>query len=352
MREQAYTGCLLGTAVGDALGLPYEGISPRRAARLFPDSRRHHFLFGRGMVSDDTEHACFVAQALIRAQGNADAFQRYLAWSLRWWLLGIPAGVGLATLKSVLRLWIGFGARRSGVFSAGNGPAMRSSILGVVYGGSRENLKEYVQRSTELTHSDPKALYGAMAIALAAYQSATVASVSAPDYLEELAERLRDVGADEFLDLVHKAVRSAKRGEPTAAFAAAIGSSNGISGYVYHTVPCVIQTWLRHADDFAGGVQEIISGGGDTDTTGAILGAILGARVGKHGIPEAWLNDIIEWPRSIKWIERLGGALAAAMSGQHECSCPAYFTPGIIFRNALFLIVVLAHGFRRLAPPY
>lgn len=215
-----------------------------------------------------------------------------------------------------------------------------------------ENLKEYVQRSTELTHSDPKALYGAMAIALAAYQSATVASVSAPDYLEELAERLRDVGADEFLDLVHKAVRSAKRGEPTAAFAAAIGSSNGISGYVYHTVPCVIQTWLRHADDFAGGVQEIISGGGDTDTTGAILGAILGARVGKHGIPEAWLNAIIEWPRSIKWIERLGGALAAAMSGHHECSCPAYFTPGIIFRNAFFLIVVLAHGFRRLAPPY
>ncbi len=149
MNEQAYTGCLLGTAVGDALGLPYEGISPRRAARLFPDRTRHHFLLGRGMVSDDTEHACFVSLSLIKSQGNEGDLQRYLARYLRWWVVGIPAGVGLATLKSILRLWIGLTPRRSGVFSAGNGPAMRSPILGIVYGSSKETLREYVQRATE-----------------------------------------------------------------------------------------------------------------------------------------------------------------------------------------------------------
>jgi len=304
------------------------------------------------MVSDDTEHVCFVVQALIKSQGNADDFQRYLARYLRWWLVGIPAGVGLATLKSILRLWIGFPPSRSGVFSAGNGPAIRSPILGIVCGSSKETLKQYVQRATEITHSDPKTLQGAMAIALAAYQSATASSVSGPDFQELLAEWLCDDCTDEFLDLVRKAVRSAEEDEPTATFAASIGSSNGISGYVYHTVPCVIQTWLRHTDDFAGGVREIISAGGDTDTAGAILGGILGARVGKRGIPEAWLNGIIEWPRSIQWIERLGSALATALNGHEECSCPPYFIPGIIPRNALFLIVVLAHGFRRLAPPY
>ncbi len=352
MKEKAYIGCLLGTAVGDSLGLPYEGIRPGRAGRLFPDRDRHHFFFGRGMVSDDTEHACFVAQALIRAQGNADDFQKHLARSLRWWLLGLPAGVGLATLRSVARLWVGYRPHKSGVFSAGNGPAMRSPMLGVAFGDSRESLKEFVARCTEITHSDPKALYGALAVALAAYQSAVKPSISGNDYLDELSAYLRDGNADEFLRLVHSAVHSAQKSEHVADFAAAIGSLKGISGYMYHTVPCVIQVWLKHPDDFAVGLKEIISAGGDTDTTGAILGAVLGARAGKEGIPAEWLENIIEWPRSIAWIERLGIALAEALDGDRGASCPGYFVPGVIFRNAFFLMIVLCHGFRRMAPPY
>ena len=81
MIEKAYVGCLLGTAVGDALGLPYEGISPRRASRLFPDLGRHHLLFGKGMVSDDTEHACLVAQSLVRSRGEIKEFEALLRWN-------------------------------------------------------------------------------------------------------------------------------------------------------------------------------------------------------------------------------------------------------------------------------
>ena len=79
MKEKALIGCLLGTAVGDSLGLPYEGISPRRASRLFPDIGRHHLLFEKGMVSDDTEHACLVAQSLVRSKGELEEFERQLA---------------------------------------------------------------------------------------------------------------------------------------------------------------------------------------------------------------------------------------------------------------------------------
>ena len=100
---RACVGCLLGTAAGDALGLPYEGLSPRRGVRLFPKRDRHHLLFGKGMVSDDTEHAAFVAQALLRGRGDPDAFARHLARSLRWWLLGLPAGVGFATLRAIIK---------------------------------------------------------------------------------------------------------------------------------------------------------------------------------------------------------------------------------------------------------
>ena len=353
MIERAYIGCLLGTAAGDALGLPYEGMSPLRASRMFPDYKCHHLLFGKGMVSDDTEHACFSAQALVSASGDIDEYERQLARSLRWWLLGLPAGVGFATLKSILKLWIGFPPSRSGVFSAGNGPAMRSPIIGVALGHSDEDMRRFVQRSTQITHSDPKAYYGALAVALAAYQSATDAPVSSARFLSKLESLLTDEPVTDFLDLLRNAAESAAKGESVSVFTAAIGSTHGISGYMYHTVPCIIQVWLRHADDFVGGLEEIISAGGDTDTTGAILGAILGARVGKEGIPEDWLNNIIEWPRSISWIEMLGKAVAASFSGGDKLrDCPSYLVLGIPIRNILFLLVVLVHGFRRLAPPY
>lgn len=47
-------GCLLGTAIGDAIGLPYEGLSKRRQYRLYPTLKGHNFIFGKGMILDDT----------------------------------------------------------------------------------------------------------------------------------------------------------------------------------------------------------------------------------------------------------------------------------------------------------
>lgn len=352
IKKDACVGCLLGTAAGDALGLPLEGIGPRRAARMFADAGRHHFLFGKGMVSDDTEHACFTARALVLSRGRVDAFERRLAWSLRWWLLGLPAGVGLATLRSILKLWIGFPPRRSGVFSAGNGPAMRSPILGAALGHAPDDLRRFVRVSTRITHTDPKAYFGALAAALAAHQSVSESTLSPGRFLDALTVLLADESAEEFLDLVRRAVESAIRNEPVSVFAGEIGSTNGVSGYTYHTVPCVLQVWFRHPDDFAGGIREIISAGGDTDTTAAILGGILGARVGKAGIPEPWLNNLIEWPRSASWIERLGGSVADVCEGEVEVTVPGYFVPAIPIRNLVFLLVVLFHGFRRLFPPY
>jgi len=349
LKADAYVGCLLGTAAGDALGLPYEGLSPRRAAKLFPDTSKHHLLFGKGMVSDDTEHACFVAQAMIRADGDVCVFRKNLARSLRWWLLGLPAGVGFATLRSIVKLWFGSSPQKSGVFSAGNGPAMRSPILGVAYGDDEERLKQFVRASTEITHSDPKAYYAAIAVALAAQQSAGEAEPSAERFLATLKSLLREEGAQEFHMLMQRAAVSAANRESVADFADAIGSRNGISGYCYHSVPCVLQVWFGNAEDFAGGLQEIIKAGGDTDTTGAIYGGIVGARTGKAGIPESWLSNIIEWPRTIGWIECLGNAVAAS-ERTSKVECPRTLVPAVLLRNLVFLVVVLAHGMRRLLP--
>jgi ADP-ribosyl-[dinitrogen reductase] hydrolase len=230
-REGAVLGCLLGTALGDALGLWCEGLSPRRQRRLHPDTDRYHFFFGRGMVSDDTEHACMVAQALIVSAGDVPRFLRSLAWRLRFWLLGLPAGIGRATLRATVKLWLGFPPHRSGVFSAGNGPAMRSPLLGVCYGHDPEKLRALVRASTRLTHTDPKAEFGAFAVALAAHL-AGVSTADAPlgePFLQTLSGALGPE-ARAFLDLADRAVRQAAAGQSTADFAADLGLDRGGDG--------------------------------------------------------------------------------------------------------------------------
>jgi hypothetical protein len=176
---QSFAGCLLGTAIGDALGLASEGLSPQRQARMFPRTDRYHLLpFGRGMCSDDTEHTIMVAQSLVetgsyaRHHGDALLFRADLAWRLRWWLLGLPAGIGLATLKGILKLWLFLPPRWQGSFSAGNGPAMRSALIGVFCAQDMELMRWHVEASTRLTHSDPKATQAALAVAVAAARSA------------------------------------------------------------------------------------------------------------------------------------------------------------------------------------
>ena len=90
-RIDKIAGVILGTAVGDALGLPREDLARRRARRLFGDSPlRHRLLFARGMVRDDTEHTCMTGQALLRAPDDACAFARSLAWRLRFCRPGLP----------------------------------------------------------------------------------------------------------------------------------------------------------------------------------------------------------------------------------------------------------------------
>jgi len=351
IRQSAIVGVILGTAVGDALGLPYEGLSPRRAARMLGAPDRYRLLFGRGMTSDDTEHTCMVAQALVAAGDDVDLLAGQLARRLRWWLAGLPAGIGLATLRATLRLWLGYPPQRSGVFSAGNGPAMRSAILGATV-EELPQLWSTVSVCTRITHCDPKAVWGAWAVALAARFAAEGRSLDARRYAAELRETLANAGAAELLDLVDRAVMSAESGADTSQFAAALGLHRGVSGYVYHTVPVVLHAWFRHPRDFRTAVTAVIRCGGDADTTAALVGGIVGAGVGKMGIPADWLAGLADWPRSVRWMEHLAARLYDCRSGRKIARPPRLPLVPLLLRNSLFTVTVLVHGFRRLLPPY
>lgn len=345
-------GLLIGAAVGDALGLPAEGLSRRRIQRRYPGAWRHRLIFRRGLISDDTEHTIFVAQSLLRHPDAPERFASSLAWRLRGWLLALPAGIGFATLRAIGKLWLGFPPNRSGVYSAGNGPAMRVAVIGAFFADDPQRRTAYLAASTRLTHTDPKALIGAAAMAeLAAWIIRDGLTQRPP--LDAFLMRLRVCGADDrdWQGLIDAIAQAAQDDATVGELAERLGLGNGITGYIYHTAPMAAYAWFRHADDYPQALTAVLNCGGDTDTVGAITGALAGATVGEEGIPLAWRTGVIDWPRSLAMLRTLAERLVAVQTTGQPAAAVRYFWPAIPLRNLLFLLIILAHGLRRLLPP-
>jgi ADP-ribosylglycohydrolase len=338
-------GVLLGTAVGDAIGLPREGLSPRRAARLFPGPLRHRL----GLVSDDTEHACMTAQALL-ATTEPVAFTRGLRRRLRWWLAALPPAIGWGTLRALCRAWLGISP--SGVWSAGNGPAMRAPILGACI-DDRELLARLVSASTAITHRDPRAQVGALAIALTAHHAVRASRDLPAGRLRAIVlTSIREIADDELARALDIVEHGLGEGQDSATVAAALGQAGGVSGYIHHTVPLSLSCWLRAPHDVRAAVTDVISLGGDADTTGAIVGALAGGAAGAAAIPQDWLAGIVDWPYSTAWIRRLAGRLGTRFVDGLPAAAPRLWWPALPLRNAVFGTIVLATGLRRLLPPW
>ena len=347
------TGCLIGIAVGDAIGLPFENLSRHQIARSLNDHPiGHRLLFGRGMVSDDTEHSCLVGQALVASGGEPSAFARDLAWRLRWWIAGVPAGAGRATARACGKLWIGFNYQSSGVFSAGNGTAMRAPIIGAST-PEKDRAIQITNISSRITHTDPKAAYGALAISSVAHAVTFGDRETAlmPDQvLERVGQWLqkRDDDATELLGLVGQAAESVERGESLREFADSMEWNRGVSGYIYQTVPAVLHACMRYPNDYRSAIEELVLCGGDTDSTASVAGGILGAADGEAGIPSEWINGLIEFPRNQHWMRGLSEQLGVAVPHSSPLK-PVGANPLLqLMRNAIFLTVILIHAFARI----
>jgi ADP-ribosyl-[dinitrogen reductase] hydrolase len=328
-------------------------MTPEKLHRYFGKITGYRLLFRRGMYSDDAEHAFITAQALIVSGGEVEAFRKELARQLRIWFLLLPGGAGLATLKACCKLILGVSPQRSGVFSAGNGPAMRAAILGVFAHEaklSNEHLIELNRASARITHIGPKAEYGALAVALAARYGLENKTINADDFFQFFIAHFpfTDEAAREMTSLIGNCVDAVKTGLTTHEFCAAQGWAKGASGYIYHTVPAALHAWLSYPDDYRMGVLETIRCGGDTDSTAAIAGGLIGAR--NPNIPPEWREGLCEWPRVDKWMQKLSVRLRGVSVNQQPQKLISTFWPGVLARNIWFLLVVLLHGFRRLIP--
>jgi ADP-ribosyl-[dinitrogen reductase] hydrolase len=353
-RAQALLASLLGTAAGDSIGLPFENLSRRSVQALMPRPLRQSMLFGCGLLSDDTEHTVMTALSLHEAQGDVDRFTRRLAARLRWWMLALPPGVGSATARSILKMWIGIPPTASGVFSAGNGPAMRAAVIGVAWADDPALLQRFVRASTLMTHRDPKALEAALAVAVAAACAVQHGPMPPAVALRTWRAAYLAVALDPMLmsTEVKKLEHAIELDQDLPAFAEALGCGRGISGYALHTVPAALLAWMRHGSDFRQAVTAIVACGGDTDSTAAVVGGVVGAGVGSAGIPADWLADIREWPRGVAWMRRLCERMAAPAherkgSPTLEALQEAAWWPWMLVRNLGLLALLLGVLLRR-----
>ena len=210
-----------------------------------------------------------------------------------------------------------------------------------------------VRASTRLTHTDARAEEGAWVTAAAAgYAVSRSSEEMTPGGFfrctlatlrgEELAGRLSLVRDLLLADAAPQELAERMR------------LAAGVTGYINDTVPAVVFCWLRYSGDFRKTVENAILLGGDADTTGAIAGALAGATTGVEGIPPEWLERILDWPLSLQHLRALARALAdmPVAVAPNDYAGLRLCWPAMALRNVLVLPVVLAHGFRRLFPPY
>lgn len=351
------TGLLLGTAVGDSIGLPFEGIKTKRVNKLLRGKIQHNLIITPwqcyGLCSDDTEHARIVGQSILLMQPKSvESFLKPLAHYLRSWFLSLPAGTGKATLKACVKLCLGCNPKNSGVNSAGNGPAMRAAIIGCFFADNLPMMEQILNASTSITHKDTKALEGAWIIAMAAaYSSKSLSQqILIEDFLKKIIMKTQGQQLKDYLLLAQQRLQQQVE---LADYLSELGLTKGVTGYINHTVAAVIYAWLRYYGDYQKTISVLIEAGGDTDTTAAIAGALSGINVGKEGIPQDWLKGVKDWPASIGYLEKLAAKLVEKkLNFNRIIKAPKLFWPYLFVRNLIFLLIVLLHCFRRLLPPY
>lgn len=352
-RRKSIEGLLFGIAVGDALGLAYEGLNRRKILRrLRRQSPRYALLPRRGFGSDEIQMAGMTGQAILRSVCKSENFLDSLAWSFRWWFIGLPLGIGWGTAKACLKLWFGFNPEDSGSRSAGNGPAVRSLVIGATLIGTdvESRIERWCQLSALLTHKAPQATQGAVLLG----QAAAIA------IMEKLDDTKRLGVLDQLIDLSNNAEITAllqqlkpclEANMGPARVAKHLGWSKGISGYMPHTLTMAIYCWLRYHDNFAKAVYSAVRLGGDTDSVAAITGGLTGLSAQVDSIPDHLIAKYRDWPADLAWHEQLASRLAEWPHGEEDIlTAPAepFFWPGQLLRNFLLVPVIVAHVILRM----
>ena len=295
--EDRFAGCLLGLALGDACGAPYEGGPLERA--LWALLR----LWTRQPLrwTDDTQMALGLAESLLEGQGF-DPGRAAARWAreARW-----SRGYGSGTWRILSRIRQGEDRRAASkaVFpegSFGNGAAMRAAPLGLYFHRMPDELARAAAEASAITHAHPLGVEGGVLMARAA--ALALADFFEPyGFLAALAEGCREA---EFLRRLAWARAALERASGPREVREALGS--GVKAQ--ESVVTALYCFCRFSGDFDGMLAFIRSLKGDVDTIGAMAGALFGAKNGLGALPAPLLGKLEERAR----IEGVGRALYAA----------------------------------------
>jgi ADP-ribosylglycohydrolase len=296
-----FHGCLLGCAVGDALGAPFEGYWDHQLPE--PTALLRGFFevdgYPRGQYTDDTQLTLATVESIVRRGDLQPAdVARSIASLWRHDSVVGPGGSCTRAATTFLRTrdWTTCGAP---VGQAGNGTAMRTAALGLFFLRDPQRLPAAVADISRITHQDPRSVAGGIAIAKAAQLLATGESPEALGFCAEVAAAIRPYEAT-FADLVQALPSRLDEDRESALHAIAWAGSPRpefsrpvITPFVVPTVLAALWSVLRNPDSWTRAVAEAIGLGGDVDTLGAIVGALAGVRLGATAIPAHLASGVL-----------------------------------------------------------
>jgi ADP-ribosylglycohydrolase len=293
-RDSRIEGCILGAAIGDALGSAFEFLSPKQIhdelgstiVTEFHPAVRGSLLYPRasGQPTDDTAMALSVADVVaetrdLSARRFADAFLKDLDQnSGRFGDMFWKGGPGGATTRALWRLERGAEADTCGALEdGGNGAAMRSHPIGVLH--DRAEVLRVAALQAKITHGHPAAVAASQAVAVLVW-----------DAFHGLEPEIEPpFGVDEPLFLeawlkAHKGLRIGSKRLPDHLL------SVEMSGW--HTVAAAHAISYIYQNDPFKAIGTAAASGGDTDTVASIVGAIVGARNGRRFLPDELVEEI------------------------------------------------------------
>jgi ADP-ribosylglycohydrolase len=300
VRDQQFSGCMVGQCLGDALGFVVEGCSPAvcrkyvsetlNAGQAAAEGSRASLAFGQ--YSDDSQLARELMQSFA-ARGRFDP-EDYARRIAAIFSEGRIVGRGRSTQEAAERLARGIPWDEAGTPppSAGNGSAMRAGPIGLFYFDDPEGMVRAAHDQGRITHRDPRCSAGAVAIAGVVALALRGEQIDTSRFLTRLtgwAGQMDESVAYAIERLAGWVDLPAKEAAPLIASVGRtpdyVDGWQGISPFVTSSVLWSLYSFLRSPEDYWETVCTAIAVGGDVDTTAAMAGAISGAYLGLQAIP-------------------------------------------------------------------
>jgi ADP-ribosylglycohydrolase/fructose-1,6-bisphosphatase/inositol monophosphatase family enzyme len=282
-------GCLLGQLAGDALGSAVEFQDPARIQQAWPEGLRDLIDGGTwntlaGQPTDDSE----MALALARTVGFLGGYQASsMLDAYADWVDSDPFDIGTTTraaLGAAARTPKGerleAAARGANTDSQANGSLMRVSPIGILAAGNPALAAEIARADSGLTHPHP-----ICRAACAAFAAAIAVGIAGGDRAAMLAAALDQCGTDDAAETLRADLRAARDDGAPEDFMSK-------QGWVRIALRNAF-AWLAAGASVEDAIIATVARGGDTDTNGAIVGALLGAVDGRQGIPMRWRRLIL-----------------------------------------------------------